>query len=124
VSNVNPFKVWNSICYEVRTLCLKFADHPALQYVETTWLNEWKNILLRLGQFLHLGHVTSSRAKSGHSMLKRFLSSSIGDLLQVFKCFHLALTQQQNNIEVQWNVGKMKSLSNIPVDAKTSHKKY
>jgi hypothetical protein len=74
-----------------------------------------KNMLLRLGltSFLHLGHDMSSRAESGHSMLKRFLSSSTGDLLQVFERFHLALTQQKNNIEVQWNDEKLKHLTNL-----------
>jgi hypothetical protein len=47
-------------------------------------------------------------------MLKRFLSSSMGDLLQVFERFNLALSQQQKNIEVQWNVEKIKCLSNLP----------
>jgi hypothetical protein len=47
-------------------------------------------------------------------MLKRFLSSSMGDLLQVFERFNLALSQQQKNIEVQWNIEKIKCLSNLP----------
>ena len=44
-------KIWNSICYaatvedyevKVMTLRAEFFDYPALQYVQTTWLNEWK----------------------------------------------------------------------------------
>ena len=44
-------KMWNYVCYaateedyesNVMTLRSEFFDHPALQYVETTWLNEWK----------------------------------------------------------------------------------
>jgi hypothetical protein len=50
-------------------------------------------------------------------MLKIFLSSSTGDLLQVFERFNLALTQQQNNIEVQCNSAELRRLSNLPEES-------
>jgi hypothetical protein len=127
-------KMWNSICYatteedyehEVRTHHLKFFSHPALQYVATTWLNEWKThfVAAWTKQFLYLGHVTSSRAENGHSMLKKILNSSTGDLLQVFERFHLVLTQQLNIIELQWNSEKLRRLSNLPAVFKDVVKK-
>ena len=42
----------------------------------------------------HLGCSTTSRAESVHSYLKRFLRSSVGDLLTVFQSLHLAIEHQ------------------------------
>lgn len=87
-----------------------YAEYPAvLDYIRHTWLNDWKTYFVSAwtNLFLHLGALTSSRAESGHAMLKTFLHKrSTGDLLSVFQNLDLAVKQQQNEISVRWNKEK------------------
>jgi hypothetical protein len=87
-----------------------YAEYPAvLDYIRHTWLNDLKRYFVSAltNLFLHLGALTSSRAESGHAMLKIFLHKrSTGDLLSVFQILDLAVKQQQNEISVRWNKDK------------------
>ena len=56
------------------------------RYLDRTWVkHKEKFVEAWVGDVFHLGCSTISRAESVHSYLKRFLRSSVGDLLTVFK---------------------------------------
>ena len=102
---------WSKVCSaqssesfdnHVRVLKDKFCSYnQVINYVETTWLRDWKDYFVAdwTNKILHFGSLTSSRAESAHAMLKKFISSSTGDLLRVFQEIHLALKIQLNEIK-------------------------
>lgn len=67
------------------------AAHPAaaVRYTLQTWLEPWKEKIVTcfVNQHRHFGHTTTSIVEGLHSSMKRFLWSSTGDLLTVFKKF-------------------------------------
>ena len=65
------------------------------RYLDRTWVkHKEKFVEAWVGDVFHLGCSTISRAESVHSYLKRFLRSSVDDLLTVFQSLHLAIEHQ------------------------------
>lgn len=64
------------------------AAYPnkAIEYVTQTWLWPWKKKIVRywVDQQQHFGHTTTSIAESLHSVMKKFIISSGGDLATAF----------------------------------------
>jgi hypothetical protein len=74
-------------------------DHlvPELvQYAKETWLDHYKLSLVQnfADLHLHLGNRTTSRVEGAHSVLKRYLQVSTGDLKIVFEKISILLTNQ------------------------------
>ena len=67
---------------ELRTLSPVEAD-----YVIDTWLALWKKRLVAkwMNQVVHFGLQATSRVEGYHSNLKKWLTSSTGDLLSIYK---------------------------------------
>lgn len=74
----------------------EFKDYPDMvNYLESTWLKHKEKIAdAWVSKLLHFGCSTTSRAESSNSFLKKFLSSSVGDLLTVFQETKLAIEHQ------------------------------
>ena len=71
-----------------KVVCTKFPKF--LDYVEHTILNPVKEKFVRfwVDKNLHMGNTTTNRAKSAHARLKKYLSSSMGDLSTNWKSVH------------------------------------
>ena len=96
---------WTALCYassvevfEVQwdELQTKYRHLPFVtRYPDRTWVkHKEKYVEAWVGYVFHLGYSTTSRAESVHSNLKRYLQSSVGDLLTVFQSLHLAIEHQ------------------------------
>lgn len=74
----------------------EYSHHPTvLRYLERTWLSHKKQIMdAWVGKVLHLGCTTTSRVESSNSFLKRFLSSSVRDLLTLVQQLNRAIEHQ------------------------------
>ena len=73
-----------------------------LKYIETTWLKPWKESIVRAyaDRYLHFGNRATSRVEGGHSILKRYLQISTGDLKHALEKINLMLTNQINEHQV------------------------
>lgn len=100
---------WNDLCksrsakaFEDSWTSLKneFADIPVVvSYLDLTWIKHKEKIAdAWVGKRLHLGCSTTSRAESSNAFIKRFLSSSGGDLLTVFQELNLAINRQVSEL--------------------------
>jgi hypothetical protein len=81
-------------------------------YFENTWI-PWKEnfVCCWINVSTHLGGHTSSRVKSAHSALKKYMVSSTGDLLQVKKSIEMALLKQMKDFEDNCTIEKTKCLN-------------
>jgi hypothetical protein len=68
--------------YEDNLVELKKFDHRAVDYVMNTWLNLWKEKLVRywVDQHPHFGVLVTSSIEGCHSLLKSWLQRSTRDL--------------------------------------------
>lgn len=99
-------KLYNQVTEEDSNVCwieLKtdFSDKPAVvNYLESTWLKHKEKLVdAWVGKLLHFGSSTTSRAESSNAFLKKFLSSSVGDLLTVFQESNLAIEHQIHELQ-------------------------
>jgi hypothetical protein len=108
---------WTAVINSISTTAYdenwnKFQDTydfrvPALvQYVKETWLDNFKLSLVQAYADLHLhfDNRTTSRVEGAHSILKKYLQVSTGDLKMVFEKISLLLTNQ--HVEYDGAVGK------------------
>ena len=96
---------WSPLCYASSVEVFeaqwdkfqtKYQHLPFVtRYLDRTWFKyKEKFVEAWVRDVFHLGCSTTSRAESVHSYLKRFLRSSIGDILTVFQSLHLAIEHQ------------------------------
>ena len=74
-----------------------FGQYPdLLKYLTKTWINPWATRFIQAyaDQHLHFGNRVTSRIEGGHSILKTYLQSSMGDLKMVIEKVNLLLTNQ------------------------------
>src|SRR3954452_19142819 len=75
----------------------EWRSSPALlKYLSRTWLDEHKEwfVFCWADRYLHFGHRETSRAEGAHSVIKRYLQVSTGDLYNVFEKLSLMLATQ------------------------------
>lgn len=74
----------------------EYKQYPVvIQYLKSTWLVHKEKLMdAWVCSLLHFNSSTTSRAESTNSYLKKFLSSSVGDLLTVFKQLDQAIEHQ------------------------------
>jgi len=67
-----------------------------LKYLEKTWLDEHKErfVFCWANRYLHFGNRETSRAEGAHSIIKRYLQVSTGDLYGVLEKLSMMLTTQ------------------------------
>ena len=67
-----------------------------LRYLSRVWLDKHKERFIRCWAdwYLHFGHCETSRAEGAHSVIKRYLQVSTGDLYNVFTKLSLMLATQ------------------------------
>jgi histone-lysine N-methyltransferase SETD2 len=99
-------KLWNQLVaspsieiYGSRLSALRIAyqQYPKfLQYIEKTWLTDYKERFVQCwaNRYLHFGHRQTSRAEGAHSVIKRYLQVSTGDLNSVLTSLALMLANQ------------------------------
>ncbi|KJZ68276.1 hypothetical protein HIM_12332 [Hirsutella minnesotensis 3608] len=72
-----------------RLQAFKTSSHPpaAVAYAVKTWLDPWKEKFVScfIDRHRHFGHTTTSIIEGMHSVMKKFLWSSSGDLTTVFQ---------------------------------------
>lgn len=87
-----------------------YEQSPQLtSYLANTWLPHKKHFVdAWVQQSTHFGCITTSRAESSNSFLKRFLSSSTGSLLTVVRETVLSIEHQVNEIRKQISEDKCK----------------
>jgi len=75
-----------------------------LDYVENTILDPVKDKFVRfwVDKNLHMGNTTTNRAESAHARLKKYLSSSMGDLSTNCKSVHDMLELQHTAIHASF----------------------
>src|SRR4051794_18762541 len=89
---------------------IRWQKHPELlRYLAKTWLDKEKERFVRCwaDQHLHFGHRETSRAEGAHSVVKRYLQVSTGDLYEVLQKLSLMLVAQHREhhatMEAAWN---------------------
>jgi hypothetical protein len=99
-------KLWNQLVaspsielYNLRLSALRMAyqQFPKfLQYIDKTWLTDHKERFVQCwaNRYLHFGHRQTSRAEGAHSVIKRYLQVSTGDLHSVLTSLALMLENQ------------------------------
>lgn len=87
-----------------------YEQSPQLtSYLANTWLPHKKHFVdAWVQQSTHFGCITTSRAESSNSFLKRFLSSSTGSLLTVVRETVLSIEHQVNEIRKKNSEDKCK----------------
>ena len=85
-----------------KVVCAKFPKF--LDYVEKTILDPVKDKFVRfwVDKNLHMRNTTTNRAESAHVRLKKYLSSSMGDLSTNWKSVHNMLELQHTAIHVSF----------------------
>ena len=85
-----------------KVVCAKFPKF--LDYVEKTILDPVKDKFVRfwVDKHLHMGNTTTNRAESAHARLKKYLSSSMGDLSTNWKSVHAMLELQHTAIHASF----------------------
>ena len=74
-----------------------YTKYPSfLRYLKQTWLTDHKERFVQCwtNKYLHFGHQETSRAEGAHSVIKRYLQVSTGDLNGVLISLALMLTNQ------------------------------
>ncbi|KAK8946660.1 hypothetical protein KSP39_PZI007383 [Platanthera zijinensis] len=88
---------------EFNLLLIGYAEKnpKVFVYVVSTWIDPYKEYFVSawVDKFLHLGNITTNRVESGHSLLKKFLEVSIGNLTTVWKKFDQMITIQHTEIK-------------------------
>jgi len=92
IDNWNRFKV----------VCGKFPKF--LDYVERTILDPVKEKIVRfwVDKTIHMGNTTTNRVESAHARLKKYMSSSMGDLSTNWKSVHDMLELQHTAIHASY----------------------
>lgn len=77
-----------------------YCPYPSVvHYLESTWIPHKEKLMdAWVGKLLHLGSVTTSRAESINAFLKKFLSSSVGNLLTVAQQLNQAIEHQLSEL--------------------------
>ncbi|CAG8503738.1 2675_t:CDS:1 [Acaulospora morrowiae] len=71
-----------------------------VKYLQDTWLPLKKHFVsLWTDRYLHLDNVTTSRVEGFHTMLKKYLQVSTGDLYVIYERISLALENQHQEIQ-------------------------
>ena len=86
-------------------------DHSNLiQYINTTWIRDHKERFVKCftNRYLHFSTVTTSRAESSNSRLKRALQSSTGDLMTVIHTVETVIMNQYRNYQTDMEVAKVR----------------
>jgi len=75
-----------------------------LEYVEKTILDPVKDKVVKfwVDKAIHMGNTTTNRAESAHARLKKYLSSSMGDLSTNWKSVHDMLELQHTTIHASF----------------------
>jgi len=89
---------WN----QLKVVCGKFPKF--LEYVEKTILDPVKDKVVKswVDKAIHMGNTTTNRAESAHARLKKYLSSSMGDLSTYWKSVHDMLELQHTAIHASF----------------------
>lgn len=96
---------WNQLCTSSTTEVFQslweefkddYAQHPSvISYLESTWMVHKEKIMDPwVGRLLRFGCTTTSRAESSNAFLKKFLSSSVGNLLTVVRQLNQSIEHQ------------------------------
>jgi MULE transposase domain len=85
-------KQWNMCCSSDTELkfqhnwglLLEKADAATICYIEENWMvHKTKFLNIYTNKFQHMGSTATSRAEGSHSVIKKFILNSYGDLLMV-----------------------------------------
>jgi len=88
-----------------KEVCMPFPDF--IVYVETTVLNlKEKFVRAWTNKLLHLGCRTTNIVESAHGVLKKYLRSSVGDLVSCWDEIHKMLTVQFGEIQASFGRNK------------------
>src|SRR3954447_24025725 len=79
-----------------------------LKYLTKTWLEKDRKRFVRCwaDRYLHFGHRETSRAEGAHSVVKRYLQVSTGDLYGVLQKLSLMLTNQHREHHAAMEVAR------------------
>lgn len=104
-SNIEDEYTTNLISFKKR-----YSDFPLLlSYLETTWLIYYRKFIRAWsGQYMHLNNVASSRVEGAHSMLKKHIGTSAGDLLITYDRISTAINMQLSEIALNTAEDKIK----------------
>jgi MULE transposase domain/FAR1 DNA-binding domain len=101
-------KIWNQLIaassideYDLRLSVIQntYRQYPHfLRYLDNTWLQNHKERFVQYwtNRYLHFGHRETSRAEGAHSVIKRYLQVSTGDLNSVLASLALMLENQHS----------------------------
>lgn len=82
----------------------------AIHYLEETYIRHFRRRFVKCytDKVLHFGTTVTSRAESGHALLKRNLGTSTGDLKTVVDSISLLLTNQAHDISLAISSAKIR----------------
>jgi len=90
-------------CNQFKVVCDKWPKF--VEYVESTILglvNE-KIVKFWVNQVMPMGNTTTNRVESAHSRLKKYLTSSMGDLSTNWKSVHEMIESQHTQIHASFH---------------------
>lgn len=103
----NFISMWNHCIHSTTTtsfehswqILANFSEtnewQAAIQYLQTTWLPHKHNfVMCWVSKLMHIGTTSTSRGEGNHSVLKKYIRISTGNLLMVFERLHLMLKTQ------------------------------
>jgi MULE transposase domain len=107
---------WNLCCFsetekvfkENWEELLQLGDPTTIQYIEDTWMvHKERFVKYYCDECQHMGSTATSRAEGNHSVLKKFIRNSNGDLLMVKSRLCLMWRQQLQTIIVDMEQNKI-----------------
>ncbi|XP_038699631.1 PKS-NRPS hybrid synthetase CHGG_01239-like [Tripterygium wilfordii] len=105
-------KTENAYVYNLSALEMILQNYSkVMNYIKDVWLMSYKEMFISAwtGTYMHFGNLTTNRAESQHSKLKRYLGTPQSDLESVVSSIHQLIQVDALN-RLGWNLNGLKLL--------------